>query len=475
MRESNPLVLNSKIRVINDQAETNYTSALKWYDDFTKSKKLSRVLADYHHALLPQFEHYLIGNKKLPSLLISFKALFSIGLKDESSSLKAKDNTVYFWPFQFLHCDFQELLYKHLKKEKINIEAIVFRPNLVDYLSEKGIDSIFAKNQRKWKNPFDAIKCLITICIDLFRILFSKAPWQWKKATIATFAQLSLLRKVRAACHSVFNERLHQYHVVGYDLSALGRMIIAEANKRNLPTGRIQNGAPNYLICGFSEVTQLFAWDEETERAYKSKGYAGDVVITGNILLQEKYPKENVFPQMEPILISQYAHRILVAFSGPGHNTSEIGHQKTLETLEAIVSRCSEVLFVIKLHPKDKLSYYANFAQYKNVKMAQALFPDKMPNAIQFLHATQFLITGASSVALDALNLGRYVISIDPLEELDHFEFLRQTKVIRVRNDKEVEASVDFIKTSIEILKPEEVYENGLQLLTEHIRNTLEL
>jgi ADP-heptose:LPS heptosyltransferase len=117
--------------------------------------------------------------------------------------------------------------------------------------------------------------------------------------------------------------------------------------------------------------------------------------------------------------------------SGPGHNTSVSGHRATLILLRSFIQRNPNFQFLIKLHPKDQKYYYQDIEKERNVVFVADLFQNSLPNAIEFLNISDYLVTGASSVALDAFAMNVKVIALDPMDELLHFDFIYKNEAVQ--------------------------------------------
>lgn len=388
------------------------------------------LLSKYEQLLLNQNETKIIYK----SLFISiFQFLF---LKHKATNLRSDSNTLYVWPFQFLHCDFLSTIIPELKKNNISHQVLVLRQNLVPYLAEKGISSLlvnFIKSPRNVKSIYIEFFSIIKY---LILIIFS-SKYLYKKSLISLLIYINQPIMAKAASEDIMAENLNQYHLVGYDLSAMGLPIVNLAKKYNLTSGRIQNGAPNYLLSGYSKVDELFVWDTISRDAYLNNGFKGKTIITGNILLQDTIAKgfDDSWVKELP-LKKHYSYKIFVALSGPGHNTTKLGHFETLKQLNAIVAQLPDFAFYIKLHPKDNKAYYQQIAKHSHIYFTDEL--KSKPDALHILSKSDMLITGASSVALDAIQLGIPVVSIDPLQELNHFDFLNNRNLFKANTTQNI-------------------------------------
>jgi len=446
--------------------ENQIREAIDLYVNFYNQRSLSSNWRLILSSLLPSFEKYLLqGTDSLKGKTFVMKSLLSSCFYTYEVSLDSgKDNTIYFWPFQFDHCDFMSPIIRQLIKKNQSVEVIVNRPNLVPYLNKLGIDNKLADYKLVKLGLSQVCYNLIEICQMGVMFFTSKKLRHFRKRFIRALAHVMLVKKISVATKRTCIKGFNQYHMVGYDMSILGRVIIQYTNELGIPNGRIQNGAPNYLTSGYSKVKEVFFWDDESIHAYVQQGYEGKIHITGNVKLYIKisagisqdwvsWLKRNSDDKKQ---------RIMVAFSGPGHNTSIDGHIETIEFLRKIIIATYETCdYFIKLHPKDSFKYYQRITKLDNVTLTDKLKLKQKPDALDLLISTTALISGASTVALDALQLKKQVICLDPLNELSHFSFLKHNNVLKV--------IIQFdIQNCIKILSTPRVNKSTFELLDEN-------
>lgn len=450
---------------------------LSWFKHFSEKPTWSDDFSTILKSLIGRFEMNLMqGSQGKSEWLGLFRILVGFVFKVPATQLPRRaKNTVYIWPFQFLHCDFLVPVIKEFEKRKIPFEVLVFRQNLVPYLLESGVRAKMIASKSRFLGPFEAMGKLILITKILVLLSVESQPWKVKSSFLRALIFLELSQRAMAAINAVSNKG--QYHLVGYDLSLIGQIILHETNRIGLLNGRIQNGAPNYLLAGTSEAQEVFFWDDLSAKAYTDRGFQGNTIITGNLLLQRKiaggFREEEVSG-----LISKKDWEIVffVAFSGPGHNTSVDGHQATLSILKRMINRTPESAFVIKLHPKDDEGFYAEFEPCENVFLVEKATDI---NALDFLWVSDVLITGASTVALDASSMKMPVISIDPLFELTQFGFLEQGNVTKVHSEEDAHRALKLVANESllenKAFKRSMLETSALEKIVRHIQNRLKV
>lgn len=422
--------------------------------------EISKALEDFRSILKGVYPHteldgLLLSFEKeyIQQSRISFKKLlrtflFSC-LYQQTTPMQGKKEMVYFWPFQFHHCDFMIPVIKILEKNNVSYRVLAFRENLIPYCATHKIKVDLIPRQRKARGFSTALRYLISFTILLFKLIAQLKPIRWKRAALNSLINIGAVEYTKQAAHAIALSESDQYHMIGFDLSLHGQALLEEFSALNIRTGRIQNGAANYLLSRYSKVDEIFFWDELSARPYKDSSWQGTAHIVGNLQLTQKVkagPKASWQQRIEHHPLSSNCI-ILVAFSGAGHKTTLENHLQSLDYLEQLVSQLKTILFIVKLHPKDKTSHYERFKTYSNVLLTFELAKADQPDALDALMTAEILITGASTVALDALSLGKKVISIDPKRELSQFQFLQSEGIYLWEDESRLTDVLEMIRT----------------------------
>lgn len=404
------------------------------------------IITDKLQALLPAFEKAFLQSQKV-SYTFLIKSLSSFIFKEPFFAKPIYTEGIIFWPFQLHHCDFMMPLIEELNTRGVCCTVLVHRNDIFNKLADNGIASFLIPFNHRMRSLRQIIIYLTSVLKAFSEGFFMMRNKRWYHAFLITLQHLGAVENTQAALgHLIPTDGEEAYHMVGYDLSILGRVITRYCVKNCLWSGRIQNGAPNYLLSGYSEVKELFLWNELSKQAYVEKGFQGKIHLTGNILLHHKIktgPSEEWLQWLSEQPAKQC--QCFVALSGPGHNTSEKGHKKTLQILQQIIDQSEDCRFFIKLHPKDSMKFYQGFNDKPNIVFTDKLEVSQKPDALDVLLVSEILITGASTVAINALDLAKVVISIDPLKELNHFGFLNEEKVLNVYGAHEINQAIKKI------------------------------
>lgn len=269
------------------------------------------------------------------------------------------------------------------------------------------------------------------------------------------FAKALLIRaitKEEIKAKSIVIENLFKYHInksqilsflknihpdyvfVGNDLVSQNRIAALYCREHYIPTGMIQHG-----IIYKSDTNKLHVVDEyflfgESSLKILQDNECKDsqLIITGAPLLQEyiKGVKELELNRVE----DKYT---LIAISGYGHSTSYENYLGTLDAIKKLVLKFPNQKFISKLHPKDHKRYYYKLFDnhlpdnYQVIDNNDTGFSSMIYDWFQYC---EVVITGGSTVAVEAMTFNIPVITLDPLGELQEIDFIKANCTIKTKD-----------------------------------------
>ena len=210
--------------------------------------------------------------------------------------------------------------------------------------------------------------------------------------------------------------------VLGYDVPLIGRMMATIARKYgNIVTcpmhGTLSSmykdfgsGADNLLLFGELDFQTLKDWNIDV-----------NLEVTGSAALDK-----TILGTLDPVFgsrikVDEQKKLVLVAGSGPGDSVSLEGHLKFIsQIVELAADYQNSFYFVFKLHPKDNKNFYDKAAKYhSNMHVVSSEEANAISvNIFDWLKEVDILITGASTVGLEAQLHGIPCLSFDPQKEL---------------------------------------------------------
>lgn len=352
---------------------------------------------------------------------------------------------VLIWPTQFIHLDFLVPVYKELTSLGLTCFFICEREDMREALNNKGIDALKVNRKVKHGLSLANIRRFITVMS-----IFFKADRELRKALLAAMQYFVIYENYSLLAKKIFHSFKPIYNLLGYELSAVCRPILLESAKQGIRTGRVQQGALNYVLLPYGHADEVFVWDRFALEAFEKHGK--NAVLTGPVNFKKPadIPRN---PDLEEIRIKadQANQKIcLIAFSGPGYNVSEKSHVLNIKILESIILQKPDILFLIKLHRKDQVYYYSELERHKNV-LVHKNSKQHTGDFQQYLKIADFMLTGASTTALEAWQRGKIVIALDCLNELDHMEFIHSEMMYFCMDEKTLFGAFDSIATKDEI------------------------
>lgn len=230
--------------------------------------------------------------------------------------------------------------------------------------------------------------------------------------------------------------------LIGYDIPTEGRTLTDVLNAKDVPTFMIQHGAMAKVdgVFGTHLANTILVFGEVSKQVLKDSGSVSDIKITGAPYLDELLKKLQIAGSR-----AQGKLKVLVAFSGPGHLTTEEHHKKSIAAVVQVAKKCVEsVEFYFKLHPKDNRSYYINEINGETLSNVYFTLPHTQSNDIfDWALFADILLTGASTVAIEAMLCRKPVISLDFTGDYKELSFVKEGAVKLITDAKELEKVIE--------------------------------
>jgi len=210
--------------------------------------------------------------------------------------------------------------------------------------------------------------------------------------------------------------------VVGYDIPLIGRMMATIAQKYGYKVTCPMHGTLSSMYKDFGcAADNLLLFGEQDFQTLQDWNLDVKLDVTGSAAL-DKVILESIEPVFGSRLkVPNQKKLVLVAGSGPGDSVSLDGHLQFITALMEIAAEYQhDFYFVFKLHIKDNKSYYHKIIKsHSNVLVVSSEEANTIStNIFEWLKGVDILITGASTVGLEAQLQGIPCVSFDPKEEL---------------------------------------------------------
>ena len=230
--------------------------------------------------------------------------------------------------------------------------------------------------------------------------------------------------------------------LIGYDIPTEGRTFTDVLNEKKIPTFMIQHGAMAKVdgIFGTHITKSIFVYGEVSKQVLRDSGCKSDIKITGAPYLDSLVQKLHAAGSRQKGKL-----KVLVAFSGAGHLTSTEHHKKSIAALVQVAEKNAETTeFYFKLHPKDNRGYYNTALEGKNLKNVFFALPNSQSNDIfDWALFADIMLTGASTVAIEAMLCRKPVISLDLTGDYKELSFIKEEAVKYITTTSELETVIE--------------------------------
>lgn len=218
--------------------------------------------------------------------------------------------------------------------------------------------------------------------------------------------------------------------VIGYDITPEGRMAVYLCKNKMIPSICIQHGSiAGEPMDGEHIVENYILYGSKAKDYLVEIGNKQDILkVFGAPYLDAKlgYRSErgHVYQALE---IPKQNKIILVALSGPGHCTTFEHFNQIVKSLVEFAKVNSTINLIFKLHRKDNIKNYQPI--FNQIGFSCPVIESKstrFPNDIFFwLNISDILITGSSTVALEAMLKGKPVVTIDYQNQYQNIDFIK--------------------------------------------------
>lgn len=214
--------------------------------------------------------------------------------------------------------------------------------------------------------------------------------------------------------------------IVGNDILAECRVASAISKNHGLPVFCLQHGSMNRCnpIYVESVADRYYVYGDITHQELIELGMdPHKLVVAGAPYLEEATgtrTRESVLQELEP-----KSERIgLVLLSGPGHSTKKAHWRQIMETLISASRQFEDVQFVLKLHPKENVNAYREISQ-EIIVLDNTSLTCRNLTLCDLLRTCAFVVTGASTSAIEAMIFGKPVFTVDFMQEYSEAELIQ--------------------------------------------------
>lgn len=407
-------------------------------DDVASLDLLDSFVSQYDSAA------HRVGNdetlkSRLKSLVGRWRLRPNVEVPD-LSMFQQKDLVV--WPFQPSHVAVMSPVYKQLNERSNLVMALCHNPGAHGPVREKMWPAVLCSSGHIDYRNAPACQRAIAACEKIEPILHLGKEIRFQE----------LLENSLAAWYGVYEYtvRLTQAIVediapkgilVGNDLTLAGRVACRIARRNSIATFSIGHGAIDNTLYRHGCSSLFFLWGEEDRRRLISWGVdSSRLVVSGSPKHEEVTKSVSIVKMLE----GTWNTKVLIATSGPGHKVSKNHHSLVVNCVTNIAKKFPDTLFVAKLHRKDRPDFYHDFVSLSNTQLVEYDSSDRNGNIMDWLSASDMLVTGGSTTAIDAMYVDIPVATLDLAGELADVSFIQAEATMHARS---VEELVQHVKT----------------------------
>ncbi|MFM9951283.1 MAG: UDP-N-acetylglucosamine 2-epimerase [Saprospiraceae bacterium] len=292
------------------------------------------------------------------------------------------------------------------------------------------------------------------LCAQQNKVILDFEPVNTGNLPLETIQRLLLVHGAPAwnLCGQLLEilEKLKPVSVLpGYDITYEGRLLTSLARDKQIPTYCIMHGSiTGEPLDTIHLVDQFFLFGEAAKKDLISKGVSAEqLIVTGAPYLDKfEYIQKSIHLALKKnFALTDSRPYFIIAMSGPGHATSHAHFQLILQNLFEVAADYPEAQWVIKMHRKDRIENYNEvLAKHKNhrINIIAHESPGFPRSIFQWLQGATALLTGTSSVAVEAMSIGVPVITMDFMEEFQMVDFIDMGATIHVTDRTQLDLTI---------------------------------
>jgi hypothetical protein len=235
--------------------------------------------------------------------------------------------------------------------------------------------------------------------------------------------------------------------VIGYDITPEGRIAVDICHNLNIESVCIQHGSiAGEPLDGEHVVDSYSLYGMQAKEYLEGIGNksASLKVFGAPYLDKELFESERDKATLKMLGLNEKRETLLVALSGPGHCTTMDHFNEIVGSLVLFAKNHPSINLIFKLHRKDSIQNYNRI--FKELGYSCPLIDSqdqRFPTDIFYwLNNTDVLITGSSTVALEAMLKANPVITIDYQNQYQNIDFIEMGCTYHVDKKEQLEETV---------------------------------
>lgn len=346
---------------------------------------------------------------------------------------------VIFWPAEFNHLDQMFPVASQLTLQKVSVLLVFNKKKLHGRIERSGFAYYYLNN---WNTKYSRdLNRSFRRDLRSFERCFNRVQDINHKKLIGVLRNnISLVSNLIAFNEFVIERLKPRGLVVGYDITVEGRVATTVFNRYGIFSCAIQHGDMSGALHGHHIVDNFFVSGQMLKDKWERVNAMTEFVVTGSPFLDEKLINAHGSLETIPKLLGlpRTNPYILVAFSGPGNNTSFKHHLQLIHAIYQLNKKIPHANVIVKLHSKDNFGFYSAISSSHSSNTVTVVQKHKahLPSSIfDWLRGADLLVTGASTAAIEAMILSIPVISLDLNNEYSDIGFVSESACIRINSE----------------------------------------
>lgn len=235
--------------------------------------------------------------------------------------------------------------------------------------------------------------------------------------------------------------------IIGYDITPEGRIAVDICSNLKIESICIQHGSVAGEPLDGEHIVQFYLlYGEQVKEYLEGIGNNSDSlkVFGAPYLDKELFELEKDGNTLEELGLNPEADTLLVALSGPGHCTTMDHFNEIVKSLVLFAKFHPSINMIFKLHRKDTSENYERI--FEEVEFRCPLIDAKdmrFPTDIFYwLNTSDVLLTGSSTVALEAMLKSNPVITIDYQNQYQNIDFIEMGCTYHVEKQEQLEETI---------------------------------
>lgn len=302
-------------------------------------------------------------------------------------------------------------------------------------------------NIRRWENNWRKIS-FNRFCYKKVRESIEKGSlleilpfykWQERKLSLYLSRRILEIRDYLEILEDeIFKREKPDFVLVVNDRCWSHRTTIELGKARQIPTLGIQDSiSADIPQCHIISADKLAIFGNYMKEILLKKGLPEDrLVITGDprydfiTQIPDKFKRDEVYQQLNIDI-----QKRIIVFAAQFHGFKDEENAKLLRGLYHAIKQLPEIQLVVKLHPFDEHEIADKIAQEMSVNNMIII---KDIDLYKLLNACEILMTVHSTVALEAMLLGKPVIIVNLTNKPDMVPYAKEGAALRVETQEDI-------------------------------------